>query len=126
MEYQDQIHNRKELKPLRRHLRNNSTSAEATLWNHLKGSQLAGKKFRRQHSVGFYILDFYCPAERLCIELDGAEHFTVSGMAYDEERTLFLKSLNIRVLRFENKEVFEALDSVLDRIKLVLTTPNPS
>ena len=87
---------------------------------------MAGKKFRRQHSVGFYILDFYCPAERLCIELDGAEHFTGSGMAYDEERTLFLKSLNIRVLRFENKEVFEALNSVLDRIKIVLTTPNPS
>lgn len=90
------------------------------------GRTLAGKKFRRQHSVGFYILDFYCPAERLCIELDGAEHFTGSGMAYDEERTLFLKSLNIRVLRFENKEVFEALNSVLDRIKIVLTTPNPS
>lgn len=126
MEHSEQIHNRIELKHKRRNLRNNSTSAEATLWNHLKGSQLEGKKFRRQHSVGFYILDFYCPAERLCIELDGAEHYTGSGMTYDEERTLFLKSLNIRVLRFENKEVFEALESVLDRIKIVLTTPNPS
>ena len=120
---EDQIHNRKELKPLRRNLRNNSTSAEATLWKNLKGRQLEGKKFRRQHSVGFYILDFYCPAERLCIELDGAGHFTESGIAYDEERTLFLKSLNIRVLRFENKEVFKALDSVLDRIRNSINHP---
>ncbi len=126
MKYQEQIHNRKELKPFRKNLRNNSTAAEATLWNHIKGSQLNGKKFRRQHSVGFYILDFYCPSERLCIELDGAEHFTESGMAYDEERTAFLNNLNIKVLRFENKEIFGALESVLDRIKSSFTTPNPS
>lgn len=126
MENQEQIHNRKELKIQRRNFRNNSTSAEATLWKYLKGSQLEGKKFRRQHSVGFYILDFYCPAEHLCIELDGAEHYTGSGMAHDEERTAYLNSLNIRVLRFENKEVFEALESVLDKIKRSITTPNPS
>jgi very-short-patch-repair endonuclease len=58
------IHNRKNLEPFRKDLRNNLTSAEATLWKYLKGSQL-GKKFRRQHSAGNYILDFYCATEEL-------------------------------------------------------------
>ena len=60
-------------KTKRKKLRNNLTPAEAALWNLLKNSQLEGRKFRRQHSVGFYILDFYCPSERMAIELDGAQ-----------------------------------------------------
>jgi very-short-patch-repair endonuclease len=80
------IHNRKNLKPFRKDLRNNLTSAEATLWKYLKASQL-GKKFRRQHSAGNYILDFYCATERIAIELDGKNHFTEDGMRYDEVRT---------------------------------------
>jgi len=112
----DQIHNRIELKVFRKNLRNNSTSAEATLWLKLKNSQQDGRKFRRQHRVGAYILDFYWPAEKLCIELDGADHYTGNGEAYDEERTKYLNSLNIRVIRFENKEVFQAIEYVLGRI----------
>lgn len=112
-----QINNRKELKPFRKELRNNSTTAEATLWKYLQRSQLDGRKFRRQHSVGNYILDFYCPAERLCVELDGAGHFTDSGFKYDEIRTDYLSSLNIRVVRFENKLVFDNLEDVLQEIK---------
>ena len=119
----DQIHNRIELKVFRKNLRNNSTSAEATLWLLLKNSQLDGRKFRRQHSVGAYILDFYCPAEKLCIELDGADHYTVNGEAYDEERTKYLNSLNIRVIRFENKEVFQAIEYVLGRIRSCFNHP---
>ena len=119
----DQIHNRIELKVFRKNLRNNSTSAEATLWLQLKNSQLDGQKFRRQHSVGAYILDFYCPAEKLCIELDGADHYTSNGEAYDEERTKYLNSLNIRVIRFENKEVFQAIEYVLGRIRSCFNHP---
>lgn len=119
----DQIHNRIELKVFRKNLRNNSTSAEATLWLQLKNSQLDGRKFRRQHSLGAYILDFYCPAEKLCIELDGADHYTGNGEAYDEERTKYLNSLNIRVIRFENKEVFQAIEYVLGRIRSCFNHP---
>jgi very-short-patch-repair endonuclease len=74
------IHNRVELKPFRKKLRNNSTSAEATLWTYLKNRQLEGRKFRRQHSIGNYIADFYCPEEQLVIELDGEGHFWEEGI----------------------------------------------
>ncbi len=112
-----QLNNLKTLKPQRKHLRNHSTSAEATLWNYLKNSQLEGRKFRRQHSVEFYILDFYCASERINIELDGQEHFEGYGLVQDEKRDEFLKSLNIKVLRFENNQVFENIDWVLNEIK---------
>jgi very-short-patch-repair endonuclease len=111
-----QIHNRKQLEPYRKSLRNNLTSAEATLWNHLKQNQL-GIKFRRQHSVGPFIVDFYCAKSRVAVELDGAGHFTDQGMAYDEKRILYLNQLNIKVIRFENARVFEDLQGVLEEIK---------
>ncbi len=101
----------------RKSLRNNGTSAEATLWRYLKNSQLRGRKFRRQHSVGNYIIDFYCPEEMLAIELDGAGHFTNGGTANDFDRDQNLAALNIRVLRFENRLVFENIEGVLEEIK---------
>jgi very-short-patch-repair endonuclease len=122
----DQIHNRKEMEVYRKQLRNHSTSAEATLWKSLQKRQLEGRKFRRQHSVGYYILDFYCPAEKLAVELDGAGHFTEAGQAYDARRTAYLNDLGIRVVRFENREVFEDLEGVLSKIKDNLTNPAPS
>jgi len=67
--------------------------------------------------VGGYILDFYCPGERLAVELDGAAHYSVNGINNDEERTAYLNSVFIRVLRFENKLVFEQPDQVLDAIR---------
>lgn len=100
-----QLNNIKPLKQFRKELRNNGTSAEATLWIHLQKSKL-GKKFRRQHSVGYFILDFYCPKEKLAIELDGADHFTLSGMARDEKRTAYLNQQGARVIRFENEKCF--------------------
>lgn len=107
------IHNHENLLEYRRSLRLNSTEAEALLWAHLRGGKLAGYKFRRQHSVGRYILDFYCTSERLAVELDGQGHFTDEGIEYDKERTDYLNSLNIRVIRFENKLVFENIERVL-------------
>ena len=112
-----QINNRPELKENRKTLRCNLTGAEATLWKYLKRKQLDGRKFRRQFSVENYILDFYCPSEKLAVELDGAGHFTSAGFDYDEERTKVLNSHGINVIRFENKQVFEALENVLEEIK---------
>ena len=112
-----QIHNRKEFQSRRRSLRKRLTAAEAVLWSLLKNKQLDGRKFRRQHSVDRYILDFYCPSERLAIELDGENHFTAEGMLYDENRTRYLQSINIRVIRFENEEVFQSPQGVLAEIR---------
>ena len=80
-------------------------------------SQLEGRKFRRQHSVGRYIIDFYCPAEKLAVELDGAGHFTEEGTVYDDNRTMYLNRKGIRVIRFENDTVFKFLDHLLEEIK---------
>ncbi len=111
------IHNKTELKPLRKALRNNSTSAEATLWNYLKSRQLDGRKFRRQHSIGNYIVDFYCPEEKLVIELDGENHFWEEGIAYDTNRTHYLQKLGFKIIRFENKWGFNDINFVLLKIK---------
>jgi very-short-patch-repair endonuclease len=78
---------------------------------------MEGKKFRRQHSVGKYVLDFYCPSSHLAVELDGDGHFDSWKAAYDAERTAFLGRLNIKVLRFENRMVFEDLEPVLKTIR---------
>ena len=113
----EKLHNIKELKENRKRLRNRLTPAEAKLWSLLKNSQLDKRKFRRQHSVGPYVLDFYCPSERLCIELDGATHFTDGGYEYDSARTEYLNALNISVIRFENKDVMENTEGVLEEIR---------
>ena len=98
----------------RKDLRNNSTSAESTLWNLLKGKHVMGMKFRRQHSEGPYILDFYCPQIRLCIELDGHEHFTSVGDAQDDIRTEYLLRYHgIQTLRFENSDIFNHTEGVI-------------
>jgi very-short-patch-repair endonuclease len=113
----EQINNKKILEPYRKTLRKNLTPAEAFLWRLLKNNQLENRKFRRQHSIGNYILDFYCPSEKLAIELDGASHFTPEGIEYDTIRTEYINSFNIKVVRFENKLVFDNTTWVLDEIK---------
>ena len=112
-----QIHNRKELEPYRKNLRNNGTYAEAFLWKYLLKSQLEGRKFRRQHSIGNYIVDFYCPKEKLIIELDGQYHNLPHVQEKDQIRTEYLEGLGFTVVRFENKMVFDHLPSVLREIK---------
>ncbi|MDD7884792.1 endonuclease domain-containing protein [Flavivirga sp. 57AJ16] len=110
------IHNHKYLEEYRKELRNNSTSAEATLWTFLQKKQLKGRKFRRQHSIKNYIVDFYCASEKLIIELDGAYHLNVAQQNYDQERTEALENLGFKVLRFENKSVFKDSANVLEEI----------
>jgi very-short-patch-repair endonuclease len=126
-----QVNNLLKLKPFRTELRNNLTPAEATLWKVLKNNNHLNRKFRRQHSVGNYVLDFYCPAEKLAVELDGEVHFNNAAREHDGVRRAFLSSCGIRVLRFENKSVFKDLEWVLGIIEINFgwserTTPHPS
>ena len=93
------------------------TEAEGCLWEALKNKKLEGLKFRRQHSIGYYIADFYCPSEKLIIELDGQHHYTIEGREKDLERDTHLALLQLKVLRFENREVLENLGKVLEEIK---------
>jgi len=87
------------------------------LWSSLQRRQLAGKKFRRQVSIGPYIVDFYCPERRLVIELDGAAHFSPTVDEYEAARTRYLESEGLTVIRFENRELKEDIEAVLDRIR---------
>lgn len=118
------IHNKHVLKSRRKELRNEPTPAEKLLWSKLKQSQLQGYKFRRQHSVGYYVLDFYCPSERMAVEVDGDSHLTNEAMEYDIERTKYLNSLNIQVLRFLNTDVYNNLEEVCERIIEEIRTPS--
>ncbi|MDP5229078.1 MAG: endonuclease domain-containing protein [Cellulophaga sp.] len=112
----EKVHSRKELAMLRKELRSNLTLAEAFLWNELKARKFESKRFTKQHSIGNYIVDFYCPSEKLIIELDGEVHNNTDAMEYDEKRTEFLEDLGYKVIRFENKMVFENLSSVFKEI----------
>ncbi|MBR2325981.1 MAG: endonuclease domain-containing protein [Alistipes sp.] len=109
---------------IRKELRKNLTPAEATLWSQIKARNIKGYKWRRQHPVGPYILDFYCPEVRLCIELDGAGHYTFNGAKEDLIRTAFLNEKGIRVLRFENRLIWENIDGVIDIIARELESNN--
>lgn len=113
----EQINNLPYLKTFRKELRNNLTPAEARFWKAVQNKNVEGRKFRRQHSVGNYILDFYCPSVRLAVELDGEVHFNDAAREHDYERRLFLGCYDIKVLRFENRLVFEDLEWVLGVIK---------
>ena len=108
--------NRHTLKPIRRRLRRSLTPAEACLWLHLQRAQLHGRKFRRQQSVGGYVVDFFCPSDRLAVELDGASHNSERAFVLDRARTAFLQSHGIAVLRFENHDVIANIEGVLAEI----------
>ena len=111
-------HNQPEQKEMRRQLRTNGTSAEASMWMILKARQIDGVKFRRQFSVGPYILDFYAPEIKLCIELDGAPHFSYSGATRDDIRNKYLKKFHdIHILRFENNILFKNTEGVISTIR---------
>lgn len=114
----EQQYNLPQYKGFRRDLRNGMTPAEISLWLILKDRQVDGLKFRRQFGVGPYILDFYCPALKLAIELDGQVHFSDEARAYDAERDAYLlREHSIRVLRYENRIVFDWPSLILDEIR---------
>lgn len=121
----NQLYNLPYLKETRQYLRKNMTEAELVLWSVLKEKKLDGRKFRRQHSIGHYIADFYCSSEKLIVELDGQHHFTNNGIEKDKERDEHLALLGKKVLRFENKEVLNNLTEVLKKIKKEFNNFNP-
>jgi adenine-specific DNA-methyltransferase len=106
------------LNKLQRALRNNMSDAEQVLWNVLRRRQVSGLKFRRQHPFADYILDFVCLENRLVIEVDGGQHGKQVG--YDENRTQELQAAGFYVLRFWNNEVLKEIESVREKIWLVV------
>jgi len=111
------FYNHPSLGARRRTLRASMTPAEAALWRVLQRSQLQGRKFRRQHSIGPYVVDFYCPKERLVVELEGSAHDSERTAIRDEARERFLSAEGLTVLRLENRHVFENPEGVLELIK---------
>jgi very-short-patch-repair endonuclease len=99
-----------------REFRHNPTEAEEKLWEHLRRHQLSGVKFRRQHPILGYIVDFYCPKARLAIEVDGGVHRDPDQMEYDHEKEEVLAENHIVVMRFWNAEVMNHIDEVEKRI----------
>ncbi|MBI4743473.1 MAG: endonuclease domain-containing protein [Actinobacteria bacterium] len=102
--------------------------AEVILWSRLKSRQLGGYKFRRQYSVEYFVIDFYCPELKLAIEVDGDSHYTEKAGSSDKDRQIKIESFGIKILRFNNKEIYKNLDGVLlkilEQIKQI-TTPAP-
>ena len=114
-------------KQLRRKLRKDSTRAEILLWNKVRGRAINNYKFKRQYSIGGFVVDFYCPEVQLVIEVDGDSHFlTEESFRKDEAREKFIKNFNIKLIRFTNTDVLENIDSVLGKIADNLTSPSLS
>ncbi len=98
-------------------LRNQMTLSERQLWSELEKNKLLGVKFRRQHPIGIYIVDFYAHKFKLIIELDGKYHQNKKQQILDNERTAFLEFNGLKVIRFKNDEILENLATVIQRIK---------
>jgi very-short-patch-repair endonuclease len=99
-----------------RELRKQQTDTENLLWQLLRDRQLCGFKFRRQHPIGGYNLDFYCHEARFAVELDGGGHNMEEQRQYDEERRNALEGAGIKIIRFWNNEVLISLEIVLEEI----------
>ena len=97
-----------------RELRQPQTPAEEKLWQALRGRQVEGLKFRRQHPIGCFIADFYCAQARLVIEIDGDSH--AGQVEYDQARTAWLESQGYRVVRYTNRDVKENFAAVVENI----------
>jgi very-short-patch-repair endonuclease len=111
------------MKDLRKELRHERvTPAEEILWERLEGKKLNGLKFRRQHGVGHYVVDFYHPQSMTVIELDGAVHDDLEVKKNDRMREEFLIERGYKVIRFENEAVYSDIDTVLNKIILSVTS----
>lgn len=99
-----------------RSLRRNQTDAEKKLWSVLRNRSLCGLKFRRQFSVGKYILDFYCPEFKIGVEADGGQHYDECGRKYDEMRTEELSKLGIEIIRFSDRDILKNIEGVYEII----------
>ncbi len=119
------VFNRRDRKKFRLENRRNMNDLEIRVWNHLRGNQL-GLKFRRQHSIGPYIVDFYCPAKRLVVEVDGDTHYEPDAVEYDRRRDEFLHNQGLTIMRYTNLEVRENLVGIFDAILEYLSKIEPA
>lgn len=103
-----------------RQLRKQLTEAEEKLWQHIRNRKVNGAKFRRQHALKHYVLDFYCHEAKLAIEIDGGIHSEKENLSYDKNRTNVLEELDIKVIRFTNEQVMKDLGRVLNEIEKAL------
>lgn len=114
---------------LKRRLRSDMTGPEKRLWSRLRSRQLQGSKFRRQHGIGPYIVDFYCPEQSLVIEIDGDSHADAEQIQKDQRRDRYLQSIGLRVVRYTNDYIMKNLDGVLEdlqkRVSSGSASPNP-
>src|SRR6266700_20777 len=108
----------------RRKLRHDQTDVERKLWSLLRSRQLESYKFRRQHSIGRYVVDFCCLERRVIIELDGGQHQDQAD--YDEKRTQFLETKGFRVIRVWDNEVFQQTDAMVEKIESALNASEVS
>jgi very-short-patch-repair endonuclease len=99
-----------------RQLRNEMTCSERKLWRELSKRQVGGNRFRRQHLVGSYIVDFVCPEKKFIVEVDGGQHAELAQQAHDARRTAWLEAQGFRVFRVSNTEVFDNCDGVVETI----------
>ena len=115
-----------DLRTWAREMRGSMTDAESLLWLLLRNRRIAGAKFRRQHPLGRFILDYYCLEKKLCIELDGGQHGEAAS--YDERRDQWLQAQGIRVLRFWNNQMLAETEAVMEVIyhTIISTETNPS
>ena len=106
-------------------LRANMTETENIIWEFLR-TKPSGFKFRRQHPINKYILDFYCHRKRLSIEIDGGYHLNIEQKEKDNERTKYLKSVGIKEVRFTNKQVMGDKEKIVKQIEAELHADTPS
>ena len=92
------------------------TEAERFLWQKIRNKQIKEKRFYRQKIIGNYIVDFYCPKSKLVIELDGGQHYTRKGINQDKRRDKYLQNLELKILRFSDRELFKNTEGVLTKI----------
>ena len=112
--------------PLRRKLRQQPTRAEAFLWFCLRNKKLLGYKFRRQHSIGRYVLDFFCARLMLGIEVDGVTHLDPTKQEYDKTRQKWIEAQGVRVVRFTDHEILADPDVVLEKLRQLILSSHPS
>lgn len=106
---------------VRRDLRIDQTPTEHLLWQKIRGRQLLGLKFRRQHPIGSYVADFFCPEKKLVIEVDGDVHYFELQQAKDVARTKYIQSQGYTVIRFTTNDIRNNMNGVMDKILLTLT-----
>ncbi|MFI4956929.1 MAG: endonuclease domain-containing protein [Gammaproteobacteria bacterium] len=116
----DVLKYKSDLKPFARELRKKQTPAEQLLWHYLRKKQVLNTRFSRQNPIGPYIVDFFAKEVKLVIEVDGSQHYDLEHLKYDQDRDQYLRSLGLRILRFNNLSVLKNTETVMNIIELTI------